>query len=80
MPSRAPTLLSVGRDQDLLRSRCAVLSSYGYDVKSATVAEAEVLLRTEEFDLVIMSAFLSKLEEDHLISAAGWTPTLIFKD
>jgi hypothetical protein len=39
----------------------AVLESAGYDAKSATVAEAEVLLRTEKFDLVIVSATVADL-------------------
>jgi len=53
------------------------MSQSGYDAKSATVAQAEILLRTEEFDLVIISAFLSQEERDRVISAAGYTPTLV---
>ena len=58
MPSRPARLLCVGKELDLLQIRCAVLESAGYDAKSATVAEAMKLLRTEEFDLIIISAFL----------------------
>jgi hypothetical protein len=56
-----------------------VLSRYGYDATSATVAEAENLLRTKGFDLVIVSAFLSQPEKDRVISAAGETPTLVLE-
>ena len=57
MPSCPARLLCVGKDPDLLQTRCAVLSRYGYDAISATVADAEMLLHTEAFDLVIVSAF-----------------------
>jgi DNA-binding response OmpR family regulator len=76
MPSRPARLLCVGKDPDLLQTRCAVLSRFGYDAISATVADAEMLLRTEEFDLVIVSAFLSQAEKNRVISAASETPTL----
>jgi CheY-like chemotaxis protein len=74
MPSR---LLCVGNELDHLESRCAVLGSAGYIAKSATVAEAVKLLRTEEFDLIIISVFLSREEQDRLISAAPNTPKLV---
>jgi CheY-like chemotaxis protein len=74
MPFR---LLCVGNELDHLESRCAVLGSAGYDVKSATVAEAVKLLPTEEFDLIIISAFLSLEEQDNVISAAPNTPKLV---
>jgi DNA-binding response OmpR family regulator len=70
-------LLCVGNELDHLESRCAVLNHSGYDAKSATVAEAMKLLRTEEFDLVIVSALLSQEERRSVISAAGNTPTLV---
>jgi DNA-binding response OmpR family regulator len=76
MPAR---LLCVGRDADLLRSRCAVLSQSGYDARSATVAEAELLLLTEKFDLVIVSAFLDDREKDRILAAAGKMPTLLLR-
>ncbi len=57
MPSR---LLCVGKELDFLQIRCAVLRQSGYDAKSATVTEAEILLRVEEFDLIIVSAFLNQ--------------------
>ena len=77
MPSRPVRLLCVGTDPDLLQTRCAVLSRFGYDAISASVADAEMLLHTEEFDLVIVSAFLSQEEKNRAISAAGNTPTLV---
>lgn len=77
MPSRGARLLCVGKELDFLHIRCAVLKQSGYDSKSATVKEAEILLRTEDFDLVIVSAFSSQEERDRVISAAGETPILV---
>jgi hypothetical protein len=79
MPSGPARLLCVGKDLDLLRTRCAVLSQSGYDAESATVPDAEHLLRTEEFDLVIVSAFLDEWEKGGVLSAAGKSPTLVFR-
>jgi CheY-like chemotaxis protein len=74
MPSCPARLLCVGNELDHLQSRCAVLESAGYDAKSATVSEAEILLGTEEFDLVIVSSHLSREEKSRVISAAGKKP------
>jgi hypothetical protein len=79
MPSRPARLLCVGNQLDHLQSRCAVLESAGYDTKAATVAEAEILLGIEEFDLVIVSAYLSEEEKSRVISAAGETPTVVLE-
>jgi hypothetical protein len=77
MPSRPARLLCVGKEY--LQLRCAVLASAGYDAKSANVAKAEVLLRTEEIELVIVSAFLSQAERNRVNSAAGETPILVLE-
>jgi hypothetical protein len=79
MPSRLARLLCVGKELDHLRSRCAVLESAGYDAKSAPVAEAEVLLRTEKFDLIIVSVHVSQDELSRVTSAAGETPILVLE-
>jgi hypothetical protein len=79
MLSGPARLLCVGKDLDLLRTRCAVLSQSGYESESATVLDAELLLRTEEFDLVIVSAFLDEWEKGRVLSAAGKSPTLVLR-
>jgi hypothetical protein len=61
MPSLPAPMLCIGKES--LELRCAVLASAGYDAKSATVAQAEVLLLTEKFDLIIVSAFLTRRRE-----------------
>jgi hypothetical protein len=77
MPARPARLLCVGKEVNLLQIRCAVLKSDGYDAESTTLAEAEILLRTEQFDLVIVSAFLSQEEKSRVMSAAESTPILV---
>jgi CheY-like chemotaxis protein len=70
-------LLCVGKEPDLLRTRCAVLSVSGYDAQSATLPEAETLLRREQYDLVVVSALMSESERERIVVAAGSTPTLL---
>jgi hypothetical protein len=77
MPAR---LLCVGNGVDHLQTRCAVLGSAGYNAKPAALPEAEALLRTEEFDLVIVSAWLSDWERGRILSAAGKTPTYVLTE
>jgi hypothetical protein len=78
MPSSHPArLLCTGKEPDLLESRCAVLDSAGYNARAATPSEAEFLLRTEQFDLVIVSAFLGEWEKGRILSAAGRTPAYV---
>jgi hypothetical protein len=80
MPSQPARLLCVGNEQDALTTRCAVLGSVGYIAKSTTVRNAETLLRTEEFDLVIVSAWLDEWEKAKILAAAGKTPTLVLTE
>ena len=77
---RLARLLCVGKDPELLRTRCAVLGSAGYNAKSAVLPEARTLLRTEKFDLVIVSAGLSDWERGSILSAAGKTPTYVLTE
>jgi hypothetical protein len=79
MPTRPTRMLCVGKDLDLLRTRCAVLNQSGYDAQLATVPEAEGLLSTEEFGLIIVSAFLDDEEKGRILSAAGKMPALLLR-
>lgn len=72
-----PRLFCVGNDPELLQTRCAVLNHAGYNAQSVTLKEAKSLLRTSEFDLVIVSAWLSEWERGRVLSAAGETPILV---
>ena len=53
----APKILCVERDTSLLESRCAVLRASGYDAASAPPPHlAEIVLRREKFDLLVISS------------------------
>jgi hypothetical protein len=81
MPSsHAARVLCVGNEMDHLRTRCAVLESAGYIAKPADLPEAQILLRTEEFDLVVVSAWLNECDRGIILSAAGKTPVLMLTD
>jgi hypothetical protein len=73
-------ILCIGKDSGLLRSRCAVLTHAGYHAEAVMFAEAESLLRTAEFDLIILSAILSAEERDSISAFIGGTvPILALK-
>jgi hypothetical protein len=48
-------ILCVERDGSVRESRCAVLEYSGYDASSASPAVAEMMLRNQKFDLIILS-------------------------
>jgi hypothetical protein len=80
MLSNPPHILCIGKDSGLLRSRCAVLEHAGYDAQAVMFAEAETLLRTTEFDLIILSAILTNEERDYISAFIGDTvPILVLK-
>jgi hypothetical protein len=80
MPTRPARLLCVGKELELLQTRCAVLNQSGYDTLAATLTEAESILRTPTFDLVIVSAWLSEWERGRILAAAGETPALVLTE
>jgi hypothetical protein len=80
MLSNPPHILCIGKDSGLLRSRCAVLAHAGYDAQAVMFAEAETLLRTTEFDLIILSAILTNEERESISAFIGDTiPILVLK-
>jgi hypothetical protein len=81
MPSSRPArLLCVGNGGDHLEIRWAALGSAGYDARPAAVPEAKSLLRASNFDLVIVSAWLSEWEKGQILAAAGKTPALVLTE
>jgi CheY-like chemotaxis protein len=76
MAEKRGKILCVGNEPDLLKLRCTVLGHAGYDTKMATIPEAEILLLTEQFDLVILSSRLSKDHRARVLAVAGTTKTL----
>jgi len=49
-------------------------------VQAAILPGAEVLIRTQQFDLIVVSAWLSERERGRILSAAGNTPTLVLAE
>ena len=62
MPRRSARLLCVGTDLEPRKTRCAVLSQSGYDAQSATISDAEILLRREEFDLISLNSATNRVD------------------
>ncbi len=55
MEFQAAKILCVESDLAVLESRCAVLKISGYDAASASPQVAEILLRSQKFDLIVIS-------------------------
>jgi hypothetical protein len=51
----AAKILCVELDEGLLQSRCGILKSSGYDTASASPKIAEIVLRSQKFDLIVIS-------------------------
>ena len=80
MLSQPAKLLCIGSDTELLRTRCAILARFGYDAEHVIYDEAEKLLSAEQFDLIIVSAFLSDRQKHNLRAIIGeGTPTIMLQ-
>jgi DNA-binding response OmpR family regulator len=53
-------ILCLGRNAELLKTRCAVLTHHGYLADAATIPEGFFQLRSEKYDLLIVSARLAE--------------------
>jgi DNA-binding response OmpR family regulator len=71
----APKILCVEQDAAVRESRCAVLNVSGYDAASATPHLAEVVLRSQKFDLLVLSTL-----NDSLIGFADDADVLVLDD
>jgi CheY-like chemotaxis protein len=52
----APKILCVEADLAVRESRCAVLNKSGYDATAAASQLADIVLRIQKFDLIVLSA------------------------
>jgi DNA-binding response OmpR family regulator len=59
-------VLTVGTDVDLLATRQALLVSRGYDSLIATPEDVDEKLQSGKFDLVILSAMLSREDKSQI--------------
>lgn len=62
----AARILCLGRNPELLKTRCAVLAHNGYLVDAATIPDGFDQLRTEKYDLLIVSARLAEEFDEFL--------------
>jgi hypothetical protein len=64
-------ILSIGIDASALETRCEVLKTAGYEAQCAVSEEAEDVLKTERFNLVILSVFLTEDDKALFAQLAG---------
>jgi hypothetical protein len=73
----AAKILCVELDVAVLETRCAVLRYAGYDAASASPQVAEMVLRSQEFDLILLSTMLSDSDLLRIISLADGAAVLV---
>jgi len=71
MSTTGPRILCVEEDLPLMETRCSILTQAGYDASGEELREAEILLRSQAFYLIILSATLNHAEKRRIIAAAG---------
>jgi hypothetical protein len=74
--SGAAKILCVELDVGLLKSRCDVLKYSGYDAASASPQLAEIMLRCQKFDLIVLSK-LSDSDLHRIINFADGANVLV---
>jgi hypothetical protein len=73
-------ILCIGADESLLRARCAVLARNRHKAVCGMFSDAEGILRSERFDLIVVSAFLSAQEKAEVLAIIdGKTPTIMLE-
>jgi hypothetical protein len=75
----AAKILCVELDVAVLESRCAVLKYSGYDAASATPQVAEIALRSQKFDLIVISR-LRGPDLHRIINLADGANVLVLDD
>lgn len=68
-------ILCVEANVAVLESRCAVLKHSGYDAASAAPQLAEIVLRSQKFDLIVLSR-LSDYDLQRIINLADGADVL----
>ena len=73
-----PKILCVELDAGLLESRCDVLKYAGYDTASASPKVAEIMLRCQKFDLIVLSK-LPDYDLNRIINFADGADLLVLE-
>jgi hypothetical protein len=74
--SGAAKILCVERDMAVLQGRCTVLKNAGYDASSVSPKLAEVLLRSQKFDMIVLSR-LGDFDLHRIINFADGAEVLV---
>ncbi len=72
-------ILCVEADLAVRESRCAVLKVSGYDATSASTQLAEIVLRSREFDLIVLSR-LSNHDLHKIVNLADGAEVLVLEE
>jgi DNA-binding response OmpR family regulator len=75
----AAKILCVESDPVVRQSRCAVLKYSGYDTASGSPQLAEILLRSQKFDLIVLS-WLSDYDLQRIINLADGAEVLVLEE
>jgi hypothetical protein len=75
----AAKILCVELDLAVRESQCAILKSLGYDTVSASPQQAEIVLRSQEFDLIVLSK-LSDSDLNRIINFADGATVLVLEE
>jgi hypothetical protein len=75
----AAKILCVELDVAVLESRCAVLKVSGYDTVSASPQAAEIALRSQKFDLIVLSR-LSDSDLHRIINFSDGADVLVLEE
>jgi DNA-binding response OmpR family regulator len=80
LPLLMARILCIGADDSLLRTRCAVLAQNGHEAVCSLFPEAEAILGSERFDLIVISACLRDREKAEVLAIIdGKTPTIMLE-
>jgi DNA-binding response OmpR family regulator len=75
----AAKILCVERDVVVLENRCSMLKNSGYDAASASPQVAEIALRRQRFDLIILSS-LTDSDLHRVINLADGADELVLDE
>jgi DNA-binding response OmpR family regulator len=78
MDDRSPKILCVEGDPAVSESRCAVLKTSGYDTASGSPQLAEILLRNQKFDLIVLS-WLSDYDLQRIVNFSDGAEVLVLE-
>jgi DNA-binding response OmpR family regulator len=72
-------ILCVEADLAVRESRCAILKYSGYDVASGSPQLAEILLRSQKFDLIVLS-WLSDYDLQRIVGLSDGAEVLVLEE